>query len=413
MDALAACERQLAAVAAKQVEFLAELARRDPDGERFLRDETALALKLAPGTAEGRLKVAQGLTGRLWDTFELLRDGHLSYTHSRILADATEELPDEVAAKVQAQVLRRAPGQTPGEFRAAVRRAIAKHDAKSQNEKHREAAAQRHVRREHVDDGMGWLNLFAPADGIETVWTAVNAWGTRTSREDQRTADQRRADALVDICAAALAMPGLPAEHGLRPSVNVTLAASTLAGRDDQPGYLNGEPVPADVARRVARQPGAKRFYWPVDAAGRLLDQPSPQAPHASQAPTASAGSVIDSSLITGRYQPTTRIARHVITRDQHCVMPGCRRNAHRCELDHRITWPAGATSAKNLEPLCKRHHDLKHHAGWTLTRTPDGHYHWTSATRHHYRYRPPELPVPEPPPAETAPDPDDEPPPF
>jgi hypothetical protein len=93
--------------------------------------------------------------------------------------------------------------------------------------------------------------------------------------------------------------------------------------------------------------------------------------------------------------------------------MPGCRRKAHRCQLDHRTPWPEGATSAENLEPLCKRHHDLKHHAGWTLTRTPDGHYHWTSATRHHYRYRPPELPVPAPP-AETAgPDPDDEPPPF
>jgi hypothetical protein len=104
---------------------------------------------------------------------------------------------------------------------------------------------------------MGWLTLFAPADGIETVWTAVNAWGTKTSREDQRAADQRRADALVEICTAALALPGLPAEHGLRPSVNVTLAASTLAGTDNQPGYLNGEPVPAPPCQAVLRHPGA------------------------------------------------------------------------------------------------------------------------------------------------------------
>jgi hypothetical protein len=254
------------------------------------------------------------------------------------------------------------------------------------------------------------LNLFAPADGIETVWTAVNAWGRRTSSQDRRTADQRLADALVEICAAALAMPGLPVEHGLRPAVNVTLAASTLAGLDDQPGYLNGEPVPADIARRVATQPGAHRFYWPVDAAGRLLDQTCEQAPKASTGP------VIDSSLITDSYEPTVPIARHVITRDQRCVMPGCRRRAHNCQLDHRTPWPEGATSAVNLEPLCKHHHDLKHHASWTLTRTQDGHYHWTSATRHHYRYRPPELPVPQPPAAETAearPDPNDEPPPF
>jgi len=140
IDALQACDRLRALVDAKQAELLAELAGRDPDGEQFLRDEAALALHLAPATAHGRLAVAEALTSRLWDTFELLRDGHLSYVHARILADATDDLPDDIVAKVQAQVLRRAPGQTPGEFRAAVRRAIAKHDAKTQNEKHRDAA---------------------------------------------------------------------------------------------------------------------------------------------------------------------------------------------------------------------------------------------------------------------------------
>ncbi|WAX56885.1 HNH endonuclease [Jatrophihabitans cynanchi] len=403
---------------AKQSELLAELAHRDPDGEQFLCEEAALALHLAPATTQDRLDTAAELTSRLWDTFDLLRAGHLSAVHARILATATVDLPDPVAAKVQAQVLKRAPGQTPGEFRAAVRRAVAKHHAKSQNEKHRAAAAQRHVRREQVEDGMGWLTLFAPADGIETVWTAVNAWGTKTSRQDQRTADQRRADALVEICTAALALPGLPAEHGLRPSVNVTLAASTLAGTDNQPGYLNGEPVPADIARRLATQPGAQRHYWPVDQTGHLLDQTCPHAPTAPTASTVPTGPALDSSLITHRYQPTTTITRHVITRDQRCVMPGCRRRAHTCQLDHRTPWPDGPTSVTNLEPLCKRHHDLKHHAGWTLTRTPDGTYHWTSATRHHYHYRPPELPTPQPepepePPKQTGPDPNDQPPPF
>jgi hypothetical protein len=61
--------------------------------------------------------------------------------------------------------------------------------------------------------------------------------------------------------------------------VNVTLAASTLAGTDNQPGYLNGEPVPADIARRLATQPGAQRHYWPVDQTGHLLDMACQQAP--------------------------------------------------------------------------------------------------------------------------------------
>ena len=60
IDALEACDRLRALVDAKQAELLAELAHRDPDGEKFLRDEAALALKLAPATAHGRL------ASRLW-----------------------------------------------------------------------------------------------------------------------------------------------------------------------------------------------------------------------------------------------------------------------------------------------------------------------------------------------------------
>jgi hypothetical protein len=83
VDALAACDRLRAAVDAVQVQLLAEAARRDPDGEAFLTDEVACALHLAPATAQGRLDQAGQLTTRLWDTFELLRDGRLSAVHAR------------------------------------------------------------------------------------------------------------------------------------------------------------------------------------------------------------------------------------------------------------------------------------------------------------------------------------------
>jgi hypothetical protein len=129
-----------------------------------------------------------------------------------------------------------------------------------------------------------------------------------------------------------------------------------------------------------------------VDPAGRVLDQPC-------------------THLASDSYAPPAQLARHVIFRDQYCVWPGCRRKAHTCELDHRAPWPDGKTDAANLQPLCKRHHDLKHHSTWRITRTGEGTYDWTSPTRHTYRYRPPEQPVPEPePPPKIE---DDEPPPF
>jgi hypothetical protein len=246
-----------------------------------------------------------------------------------------------------------------------------------------------------ADDYMTDVVLHLAADGAEVVISAITAWSAKSGTGDTRTADQRRADAIVDICSHALALPGVPRRHGITASINVTIAESTLRGEDEQPAELDGYgPIPATMARRLANLPGAHQHRYPVDADGHILDR--------------------DATLISGQYEPSSRIARHVITRDRHCIHPGCRRRASNCELDHRVPWPAGPTTAQNLEPLCKRHHDLKHHSNWRVHRCPDGSYQWTSPTRHTYRYRPPELPVPEPAQrfAELAKK-DDEPPPF
>jgi hypothetical protein len=169
------------------------------------------------------------------------------------------------------------------------------------------------------------------------------------------------------------------------------------------------------MARRLANLPGAHQHRFAVDEHGRILnlDATDPEA-----------------ALTSDQYEPPPRIARHVITRDRHCIHPGfprrlrlqwrgdphCRR-AVDCQLDHRIPWPDGPTSAENLQPLCKRHHDLKHHSNWHVRKCLDGSYEWTSPTRHTYRYRPPEPPTPA-----TGPEPeaeavqlieDDDPPPF
>jgi hypothetical protein len=135
VDALVATERQIASLRAKQQEFLTEAARRDRDGQMFMREEVACALKLAPATAQDRLDTAVQLTGRLWDTRELMDAGRLSYVHARFLAAAVEHLSDGVTAKVQTRVLRRGEGQTPGEFRAAVKKAVAAFDTRDQGER--------------------------------------------------------------------------------------------------------------------------------------------------------------------------------------------------------------------------------------------------------------------------------------
>jgi hypothetical protein len=271
-------------------------------------------------------------------------------------------------------VLPRGCAQTPGEFRAAVGRAIARYDRTDEAERHAQAYADRHVICYPAEDVMADVVLHLPADGAATVTTAINAWAVKTGKDDTRSADQRRADAIVEICTAALAMPGLPKRHRLKPTINITVPYTTLLGLSSEPGVLDGYgPIPAQMARRLAGDPTGTWRRLLTDDTGRLLDYE------------------------TRVYQPPTALARHVIERDQYCVFPGCRRKAVDCELEHRVPYPRGHTSAENLAPACKRSHDGKTAGAWHLDRHPDGTYTWTSPTRHQYRYRPPELPVPEP----------------
>ena len=80
-------------------------------------------------------------------------------------------------------------------------------------------------------------------------------------------------------------------------------------------------------------------------------------------------------------YRPGKELAATVRTRDLHCRFPGCSVPAPRCHLDHVVAFPHGETKEANLHCLCPAHHGFKHHAGWSLTMTPDGTCTWTAPT--------------------------------
>jgi hypothetical protein len=56
------------------------------------------------------------------------------------------------------------------------------------------------------------------------------------------------------------------------------------------------------------------------------------------------------------------------------------------CDLDHIVPFnQGGPTTPQNLHPACRRHHQLKTHAGWATTRDTDATITWTAPTGHHY----------------------------
>ena len=185
---------------------------------------------------------------------------------------------------------------------------------------------------------------------------------------DGRTADQRRADALVALAAQRLTDPTLPAWRGRRPSVQVVVNASTLLGLDELPGELDGHgPIPAAIARAIAADPSGTWRRLLTDPAGVLTDCRHTYTPAADVAAV--------------RHRPGSDL-------------PFPRLPEKRPPLRESTTSSPGPTPARpcpsNLETLCPRHHHLKHETGWTVVGDPAGTLTWTSPTGHSYRSPPP-----------------------
>ena len=84
--------------------------------------------------------------------------------------------------------------------------------------------------------------------------------------------------------------------------------------------------------------------------------------------------------LATDSYTPTSQIREQAILTCPTCVFPGCGRSSRRADLDHIRPWALGGrTVSSNLAPLCRLHHRLKTHGGWTYTRQGHTTFVWTS----------------------------------
>ncbi len=376
IDALVAIERHIAMLQARSAELLAAL-----DGEaatdEFTRDWVAAAVRVPPVSMRTKMATASDLTTRLPATLAALRTGDISLRHATDLVEATRSLTPESTAVVEATVLARAAEQTVAQFRAAVKRAVLRVSSPAEEEKaHTDAVAQRRVEMCPDVHGMAWVNAYLSAEDAATVMAALDAIAYETihgRRGDSRTADQRRADALVDLCSGVLADPYLVKAHGQRPSVQITVAASTLMGLDAQSADLDGYgPITAAMAKRIAADPTATWRLLLTDDTG-LVTQAS-----------------------TKTYRPPADMARTVIARDVHCCYPGCRKKARYNDLDHVEAYHDGDdTTTANLMSLCRRHHRLKHDGKWSVERdNTTGVTTWTDQRGRTYHTRPPDRPT-------------------
>jgi 5-methylcytosine-specific restriction endonuclease McrA len=128
---------------------------------------------------------------------------------------------------------------------------------------------------------------------------------------------------------------------------------------------------------------------WVENAGGQLLTAGQIAAWCAREESRVSVKPVIDLNRhqATDAYAVPERIAEQVRLRDRTCVHPFCQRPARVCDLDHIVPFdpvgPPGQTSTFNLALLCRRHHRLKTHGGWTYTMIDPGVFLWHSPYGH------------------------------
>jgi hypothetical protein len=312
-------------------------------------------------------------------------------------------------------VLEVAEHDTPARTRTHARRVAAALVPETIVERHRRAASERCVSVRSVDDGLALLTAVLPetlavaiadrltrmarhivrsrngdgqaqepAAALDTATTTVifgqddtfttdphagppdpaaedaDTGADRDVLSDERTLDQIRADLLTDLLLASDPSETLGTGLGtIQARIQVTVAATTLAGSDDRPAELDGHgPLDPDVARDLAgRNTGWSRLF--LDPTGLVTE--------------------------TDTYTPTEPMRRFLRARDQHCRFPGCRMPVHRCDIDHTHDHALGGrTRTDNLSHLCRTHHTLKHpdiddRYRWRAHQLPGGDISWSS----------------------------------
>jgi hypothetical protein len=291
------------------------------------------------GKARDQVKTATALE-EMPETRKALDEAELSTSAVQLLV-ATREADPEAFRESEAQLVEAARIHSMQDLRRVTRyweQGVQNEQALTSDERVRE---RRRLKASIKFLGMVHLDGDLDPETGETLLTALRALldaESKTSRKDDyRTPEQRRADALGEICRQWLDSTKRPSVGGERPHVTVTVGADALKGvRGDTSELDHVGAVDPETARRLA-----------CDASIRRVVMAGPSEP-----------------LDVGRKTPVIppALRRAVILRDRHCRYPDCDRPHTWCDVHHIVHWAdGGPTCLENALLLCRRHHHLVH----------------------------------------------------
>jgi len=277
---------------------------------------------------------------------EALGSGEISYQSASALCHLHERLGEQREGFDQEEMLGYARDYSVFELRKLCR--VAWHVANPDGF-FKEAEAdftRRYFHISQLSDGMYAVDgQLDPVSGA-AFKTAVDVLAKPKGSEDERTARQRRADAVGELALHAMEQGSLPRRHAVKPHLNLTM---TLEGLKGELGVPPAElelslPISTRTAERLACDCTISRVV--------LADSMVIDVGRATRAVSA----------------PTMRALR---VRDKGCRFPGCDRQVNWSSPHHIVFWARGGPNKlPNLVLLCYFHHRLVHEGGWQVVRS-------------------------------------------
>jgi len=361
--------------------------------EMLASAELAAALRMAPRTITAQFEHADLLAGPMKPLRDAMLAGTISAGHTSAISRELLRLPaaadptrsDQFTAqceRILSVVIPYATRHTPGESARRTRSLVIVEDPQGAAEEQRDAAEREHgVWLTPSEAGSCEITAALPIVHGMAIMDAINALAADEHFETSDgcvTAGQRRIAALTTLVlgdpGSVARIEGPVAEAKITAQVNVIVPLESLLKSDagGAGGVVGGAAVSAEVVRDLVGAASTGSFIRRL-----VID---------------STGCIVDAGRTRYAISDTQR---HVITlRDGNCRFPGCSRAAAGCEIDHATSWSdGGGTDLDNLGALCKHHHQLKTHGGWSITLSQrSGRCTWRSPLGRVYEHEPPPL---------------------
>ena len=197
-------------------------------------------------------------------------------------------------------------------------------------------------------DGMWDLQALLPDEHGEALATALDAFRTfdppGTPIPEQRSPQQRTADAITDLVSAVLRGGHAPSSGGVLPQLNIVVPVEALDPDGSAVGELaHGGVLSAGALDRLLCDANLRRLLTRGDS------------------------EVLDAGRTRQQWTVAQRQALRV--RDGGCRGPGCDRPVAWTHAHHLQPWSKdGPTSVDNGLLLCSFHHHQVHEGGWSVT---------------------------------------------